>query len=44
VVDFRGHAYIAGGTSSGDFPTLAPYSAALNGMSDAFLAEPLPPR
>ena len=39
VVDFRGHAYIAGGTSSGDFPTLAPYSAALNGLSDAFLAE-----
>jgi hypothetical protein len=39
VVDFRGHAYIAGGTSSADFPILAPYSAELNGFSDAFIAE-----
>jgi hypothetical protein len=39
VVDFSGHAYITGATSSRDFPILAPYSAKLNGSSDAFVTE-----
>jgi beta-propeller repeat-containing protein len=39
VVDSRGQVYVAGGTSSPDFPILAHYSAALNGTSDAFITE-----
>ena len=37
-----GTAYVAGDTSSADFPTLAPFQSALNGTSDAFVAKLAP--
>jgi len=39
VVDSSGNAYVTGGTSSTDFPTVNPLQARLNGTSDAFVAK-----
>jgi hypothetical protein len=39
ALDSLGNAYIAGGTTSLDFPTANPFQAALNGGSDAFVAK-----
>lgn len=38
-VDASGAAYVAGSTTSPDFPTLFPFQGALNGPRDAFLAK-----
>jgi len=37
ALDLYGNAYVAGSTSSPDFPTVEPYSGTLNGPSDAFV-------
>jgi hypothetical protein len=38
AIDGSGNAYIAGGTSSANFPTVAASQSALNGAADAFVA------
>ncbi|MFO0969474.1 MAG: SBBP repeat-containing protein [Gemmataceae bacterium] len=42
ALDLLGAAYVAGVTSSSDFPTRNPYQATLNGTSDAFVAKITP--
>lgn len=39
VVDSKGNAYIAGGTSSSDFPTQSPLQATLKGTADGFVSK-----
>jgi hypothetical protein len=39
ALDTSGHAYVAGSTSSPDFPTVAAFDAGHNGGSDAFLTK-----
>jgi hypothetical protein len=39
AVDSSGNAYIAGGTTSSDFPTMNPFQSANGGASDAFVAK-----
>jgi hypothetical protein len=39
ALDASGFAYVAGSTSSADFPTLSPYQAALNAATDLFIAK-----
>ena len=39
AVDTNGVTYVAGDTDSGDFPTVNPFQAHLNGPSDAFVAK-----
>ena len=42
AVDATGAAYVAGATSSTDFPMRSPYQPALNGPQDAFVAKLVP--
>ncbi len=39
AVDGSGHAYVAGGTDSSNFPTLAPLQGSIGGGQDAFVAK-----
>jgi uncharacterized repeat protein (TIGR01451 family) len=39
VADAQGNSYVAGETSSGNFPTQHPLQAGINGLSDAFIAK-----
>jgi hypothetical protein len=44
AVNAKGHAYIVGGTESGDFPTARPMQASMKGTKDSFLMEVDPTR
>jgi hypothetical protein len=39
ALDLAGNAYITGGTSSNDFPTLSPYQAGRSGSADVFVSK-----
>jgi hypothetical protein len=39
AIDFQGHAFVTGGTSSRDFPTQNAFQPTLHGFSDAFVTQ-----
>ena len=39
AVDSEGHAYVAGATSSPDFPLVAPYQDTMRGLGDGYITK-----